>query len=231
MRDDICSIPVSDVFEPKCGCPVCRLRDMLKQRMVDYILGAAMMEPDVRQKTNEMGFCREHLTDMMNAKKRLPLALVLETHLDYLKNDLFKESFFKPSTKKQLYKTSKIESTCFVCDRIEWGMERILATMFKTYSEQLEFRQLFNEQEYLCLVHYRLLLSLSSESLDKKTAAKFNEDIKTLCKNYLSSLYDDVHQYTKMFDYRNSSDENKDWGSCKDSIERTYEFLCAENAE
>ena len=30
MREDICSIPIHDVFEPRDGCPICRMRDMLK---------------------------------------------------------------------------------------------------------------------------------------------------------------------------------------------------------
>ena len=28
MRDSIYTIPISEVFEPKCGCPICRMRDM-----------------------------------------------------------------------------------------------------------------------------------------------------------------------------------------------------------
>ena len=27
MRDSIYTIPISEVFEPKCGCPICRMRD------------------------------------------------------------------------------------------------------------------------------------------------------------------------------------------------------------
>ena len=52
MREDICTIPVSDVFEVNDGCPICRMYDMLQTRAVDYITGAAMMEPDVRLVTN-----------------------------------------------------------------------------------------------------------------------------------------------------------------------------------
>ena len=47
MRESILTIPVTDIFKPKCGCPICRLRDTLEQRTVEYIMGAAMMEPDV----------------------------------------------------------------------------------------------------------------------------------------------------------------------------------------
>ena len=45
MREDICSIPVSEVFEPKDGCPLCRLRDVLEERMTDYITGSIMAAP------------------------------------------------------------------------------------------------------------------------------------------------------------------------------------------
>ena len=43
MRESILTIPVSEIFEPKCGCPICRMRDMLEQRTIEYIMGAAMM--------------------------------------------------------------------------------------------------------------------------------------------------------------------------------------------
>ena len=48
MREDICSIPVNDVFLPKEGCPFCRMRDMLEDRMATYITGAAMMPANAR---------------------------------------------------------------------------------------------------------------------------------------------------------------------------------------
>jgi len=68
MREDICTIPVSDVFEVNDGCPICRMYDMLQTRAVDYITGAAMMEPDVRVVTNKKGFCGTHLYKMVRKK-------------------------------------------------------------------------------------------------------------------------------------------------------------------
>ena len=59
MRDDITSIPISEVFEPRDGCPICRLRNTLEDRVVEYITGAAMMEPDVRIETNKQGLCQK----------------------------------------------------------------------------------------------------------------------------------------------------------------------------
>ena len=65
MRESLLTIPISEIFEPKSGCPVCRMRDMLEGRTVEYIMGAAMMEPDVRIETNRAGFCHTHLMQMM----------------------------------------------------------------------------------------------------------------------------------------------------------------------
>ena len=61
MRDDICTIPVSEVFEESDGCPICRMYETVEDRIITYILGDAMMEPDVRIETNKVGFCEKHL--------------------------------------------------------------------------------------------------------------------------------------------------------------------------
>ena len=88
MQDSIYTIPISEVFEPKCGCPICSMRNTLEERCIDYILGAAMMEPDVRIVTNQKGFCRIHYDMMFTRKNRLGMALTLESHLDELKKEL-----------------------------------------------------------------------------------------------------------------------------------------------
>ena len=91
MREDICSIPVNEVFEPKDGCPFCRMRDMLEDRMATYITGAAMMEPDVRIETNRLGFCTEHFNQILARGSRLSVALILESLLAEVKGQVFPE--------------------------------------------------------------------------------------------------------------------------------------------
>ena len=75
MRESILTIPVNEVFEPKEGCPICRMRDTVEQHICEYIMGAAMMEPDVRQETNELGFCHTHFEMLMqqNSSRHLRL--------------------------------------------------------------------------------------------------------------------------------------------------------------
>ena len=116
MRDDICTIPLNEVFENGDGCPICRMRNMLTDRITDYILGAAMMEPDVRIETNKLGFCSKHLSKMMKKHNRLQLGLILETHLQEISDEVFKKGVFGLNAKKSAYKVSRIEETCFICD-------------------------------------------------------------------------------------------------------------------
>lgn len=100
MRDDICTIPVSEVFEHNDGCPICRMRDTIEERMTDYILGDAMMEPDVRIETNKTGFCEYHYNNMMSRRGRLQLALMLQTHINEINGEIFKKKLFNTDSKK-----------------------------------------------------------------------------------------------------------------------------------
>ena len=88
MREDLCTIPINEVFEPRDGCPFCRMRDMLEDRMATYITGAAMMEPDVRIETNRLGFCTPHFNMILSRGSRLSVALILESLLHDVDEEL-----------------------------------------------------------------------------------------------------------------------------------------------
>lgn len=224
MRESILTIPISEVFEPRCGCPICRMRDMLESRTVDYIMGAAMMEPDVRIETNRAGFCEAHFGQMLKMKNRLSLALMLQTHLEQTKQSVFaRKRLFEPKNAKQK-KLSEINSTCFVCEKVDWGMERLMRTFFEMLSHS-DFKQLFSEQEYVCLPHYDLLMSLAPVYLQKKNELdSFTKQCGELVEKYMTTLYEDVSKYCTMYDYRNTG-KDADWGNSKDSIERAITFL------
>ena len=154
MRQDIMSIPVSEVFEPREGCPLCRLRDMLENRVVDYITGAAMMEPDVRQETNRLGFCYPHYQKMLKKQNRLGVGLILESHLEELDNRVFDKSpIFGKSSRRQSGSAEILLSTCFVCGRIDWSMERMLLTICRLWESERDFRRLLkNSKSCACLI-------------------------------------------------------------------------------
>ena len=87
MQESIFTIPVTELLEEKNGCPICAMVRVLEQRSVEYIMGAAMMEPDVRIETNRLGFCAHHFAQMRTQKNRLSLALILQSHLQELQKN------------------------------------------------------------------------------------------------------------------------------------------------
>ena len=221
MRESLLTIPISEVMEAD-GCPICAMRNTLESRTVDYIMGAAMMEPDVRIETNKAGFCSLHFARMLKAKNRLSLALMLQTHLDQVNADLFarKKLFEAKDAKKK--RLSRINESCFVCDKIDWGMERLMRTFFEMWEDR-QFRETLAGRDYICLPHYDLLVSLSPNYLGKG-AAEFDKAVGELVQKHIHGLYDDVSKYCSMYDYRNTG-KDADWGSSKDSIERSITFL------
>ena len=162
MRDDICTIPVSEVFEKTDGCPICRMRDTIEERMIDYILGDAMMEPDVRIETNKVGFCEYHYGKMMSRRGRLQLALMLQTHINEINDSIFKKKLFNSASKKEA-NAKKVSESCFICSKIEWGLSRMIDTVYRCYENERDFRDMFNNQEMFCLPHYERLLGGASK--------------------------------------------------------------------
>ncbi len=222
MRDDICTIPISEVFEVNDGCPICRMRDTIEERMIDYILGDAMMEPDVRIETNKVGFCEYHYGQMMSRRGRLQLALMLQTHVDEINENIFKKKLFNSNSKKG-DNAKKVSETCFICDKIEWGMTRLIDTLYRCYENERDFREMFNNQPMFCLPHYEMLLNGANKKNMHRYASDFADNLNRITANYSKTLYDDLSQYCKMYDYK--SRENADWGNSRDAVERTVAFL------
>ena len=222
MRNDICTIPVNKIFEVNDGCPICRMRDTVEERILDYIMGAAMMEPDVRIETNRLGFCGEHLHMMVKRRGRLSFALTLETHLDEVYGKVFKG--LMPNAKGQAAKAAQVGSTCFVCEKIEWGFSRMLETLVRSYETDCDFRTLFDGQPMLCLPHYQRLMQTAAQYKMKRYGEEFVSSAGHIAGDYLKLLSREVKHFCSMYDYRNAG-ENADWGNSKDSVERAVGFL------
>ncbi len=228
MRDDITSIPISEIFEVQDGCPLCRLRDLLEQRVVDYITGAAMMEPDVRTETNKKGFCYTHYEQLLKKHNHLGVALMMESHLDSLEKRIF-GGIFKDAGKQGKAAETAL-STCFVCERVDKNMQQMAGNLCKLWERERDFRTTFAAQPTLCLPHFALLTQTAGDVMGKRYRGEFCEEAGKLAHKELTDLRADVHHFCSMFDYRNSG-ENADWGTSKDSVERCVHFLTSRHTK
>ena len=224
MKENICTIPINDIFRNTDGCPVCRMYKMLEEQYVEYITGAAMMAPDVRVITNKTGFCHTHYKQMIAHGPKLSNALLIQTHLAQIKEDLLPKNETSMPSKKQMQGIRTLDQTCYVCDRIEKDILHLLSTVFVQFGKDEEFRKLYQSQEYICLNHYELLMreSQNRPGVDKKFRTQFYTETNRLINRYIDTLYDDVTHLTTMYDYRNAG---KDWKNSVDSVERSVVFL------
>ena len=226
MRESILTIPINEVFEPKDGCPFCRMRDTVEQHICEYIMGAAMMEPDVRMETNEQGFCFTHFEMLMQQNNRLSLALMLNSYLENARNNIFEKKGLFFSKKAKAAKSAEIEGTCFVCGKVKWGIDHMLETFFTMYVKDGKFRNLFKAQPYICVPHYNMLNGKAVEKLQKGDLSSFQKDLDELVENYVKQLNSDVNDFCNSFDYRNAGSLHKpEMEHVRSSIERSVEFL------
>ena len=228
MKEHIYTIPVTEAFaENKCKCPFCALKEKLEKDELEIILGASMMEPDIRQETNRKGFCSRHYSKMFGMKNRLGLALMLESHLETLKKEVTTGNIFSRDIgAKSVERIERLEESCYVCDRIEDKIAKMFTTAAYLFDEERDFRNSFGEVRYLCLPHYREFVLAAKRVLNKDGYGDLVKAANEKVTAYLESLKDDVSLFCKKFDYRFDS---LPWGESKDSVERSLKFLNGED--
>ena len=214
MAEKIYSIKIKEAFNERCGCPVCSLRTLLEKDEIERILGAAMMEPDTRKETNRKGFCKTHLERLFGFGNKLPMALMLSTHLDELEGKLFKG---KPAAAYDQARRS-----CYLCGRMNLFMDRVLDNICYLYSAEEDFRKLLAEQQFFCETHTARLLEMGNKTLSKKDRAAFTDAVLEVNQAYLQVLKEDLSWFCKKFDYRYAKE---DWKNSKDAIERAVKYL------
>ena len=225
--EQIYTIPVHEAFEfcrgrTDAGCPVCALYNKLEDNELELILGASMMEPDIRIMTNKEGFCRPHYDMMLVRKNRLGMALTLESHLSELAGEIRNKKLFAKPGEPAARRIAELENSCYVCRRIEFHFEHMMETIVLLWESEPEFREKFAEQPYFCLPHYRRLLLTAEKRLSKKQYPEFAKAAAKVVEDYLSTLSEDVSWFCKKFDYRYADEP---WNNSKDSVERSIRFL------
>ncbi len=225
--EQIYTIPVNEAFEasrdePACGCPLCAIYRKLEANELELILGASMMEPDVRIQTNKEGFCRTHYDMMFVRKNRLGMALTLESHLAELSDEIHDGGLFSAPAQKPIKRISALEESCYVCRRIEFNFAHMIETAVLLWEKDEDFRKKLDAQPYFCLPHYRRVLQYASQRLTKKNFSEFRTACASITEGYMKKLSGDISWFCKKFDYRY---DEEPWYDSKDAVERAIRFL------
>ena len=230
MKEQIYTIPVNTAFEKSeadksCGCPFCTMKEILEKNELDLILGASMMEPDIRIKTNEQGFCKKHTDDMLVMKNKHALGLIMQSHLDEVKKKVRVKGLISAIKGKGTVSDkllAKLEDSCYICGKIAFHLDKMFECAVYLWENDEAFRKKTQAQPFFCLPHYRKFVETAKRDMQKNVFGDFYDEVCGIETKYLDKLYNDVSWFCEKFDYRYADEP---WGDSKDSVERAAAFL------
>ena len=248
LKETIYTIPVTDAFNTPCECPICVLEKNLENKYMEYTLGAAMMEPDERIKSNKKGYCKKHFTILSKQNNNLSLALIIDTHLkennellsslfDKIQENkkqitksfipfFFKKRFSQDSSIKYLDKLidylENFEKSCVICDKINDTMQKYMEVIFYLWKKEKGFKDMFANGSGFCIKHFKTILINAKKQLPPKELNGFLDLAITLQNENLKRIQDEVNWFTKKFDYKNN---NAPWKNSKDVVKRSIEKI------
>ena len=235
MKEKIYTIPVNEAFDSGDECPFCYLEREAERRAINYTLGpsASYMEPDVRLATDAEGFCGHHLKKMYDYGNSLGSALILQTYFVSLFEEMSREmDNFKMPGKRNLFGkrpeeeesslvtwARKKQSTCFICNKVDYNMERYLSTFFYL-TKDAEFRSKVDNCKGFCMRHFLKLMEIAPDKLPNDQREWFYASVFRLTRENMARVKGDLDWFIDKFDYRNAS---ADWKNSRDAVSRTMQ--------
>lgn len=237
MKEKIYTIPLTEAFLSGDECPFCHLERDAEQRAIRFTLGpsASYMEPDIREMTNRLGFCRAHYKKMFDYSNPLGSALIMQSHMAQILEELEQQTENPhPAGKRGLFSRKstasedplsawarKRSSSCLLCDNINTTMERYFATFFYLLPED-EFRSRVENSNSFCMHHFACLLEAAQEKLPSKYREWFYTTVVSGMEENLRRVKGDLDWFVAKYDYRNAG---ADWKNSRDAVKRTMQKL------
>ncbi len=226
MKEKLYTIPINDAFARDCECPVCAMYKVLETNAVEYTMGPSYMEDDVRAQTDQSGFCAKHMQMMLAQENSLGLALILKTHIDKTNSEIDKKMRM-PSSGGSLFKKAQsnplldyidaLNSSCFVCDRIQNTFARYLHTIIVLWKTDETFKKTYRESKGFCTEHMGDLLKEGQKTLSKDQFEEFKRVTTELYLENMKRIAGDLEWFINKFDYRY---RDEPWKQSKDAIPR-----------
>ncbi|MCL2352684.1 MAG: DUF6062 family protein [Firmicutes bacterium] len=228
MKEKIYTIPITDGFAQKTECPFCAIYRKVEDDAVNFMLGPAYMDKDVRMRTNETGFCPEHYKRLYDGQNRLGLALTLHTHLHSVNGILAAASV--PERRGRIARKPgggaesglageirKIYDSCFICDRIGDNFGRYIENFFYMWKHMPEFAETVGNCRGFCLKHFTALVEAGEKLLSAGDFHDFAETALRAQRDAFAALEADVGRFIQKFDYRN---KDMPWDGAQDAVIR-----------
>jgi hypothetical protein len=207
---------VHDAYAAGGECPLCSLRDHAERTYMQSFRGNRVMEPSVRQKTNETGFCPEHYRGLYAGEGKLGLALVAHTHLQQklpeLRAALEAAVDAAAAGRKGTERLEEVAAElaglrdrCFICDMLEADLERYAFTILYLWQKDPEFPPVLRASRGFCLGHFLLMLGRARDILRGDALARWLREVAPLMTGSLEKLEKDLVAFTQLHQGTNRS--------------------------
>ena len=212
----------------------------LEQNSLDFVLGnsSSYMESDIRDQTDEAGFCRVHMKKMFDYGNTLGNALILQTHYHKLREEMRKQfDSFHPENPRSS-RVSAFQIPAQIRIRLLHGLLlRIAAVLsvrilrihlngiwnfFWLYRQDNEFKNKILRSKGFCLHHFGILCNGADKYLNDKEKAEFYPAMFRLMDENFQRMEEDLVWLSDKFDYRN---KDADWKNSKDALQRGMQKL------
>ena len=232
------TIPIWDAYDADSECPLCLLEERAERKYIEFFLGNSVMIPEMRVEVNKTGFCPQHLHKLFASEKnRHGLGLVSHTHFKETVEAIRKRKrrlllrgvrggLGGGRTKKAaaafLAYLAKRESSCMICDRLDYTLNRYTYTIAYLWRHKEDFATKFASSRGFCLHHLPYVLRMAGEYLGGKAYGDFVSQVLKLQDAAYERLEGELLWYTQKYDYQNSE---KPWGTSKDALHRVLQKL------
>lgn len=238
MKEKLYTIELTDALHAEEECLFCWLERKLEQENLEFVLGSSYMESDIREQTDQAGFCRHHTKMMFDYGNSLGNAWILKSRLEYLNQNLkqqmktygqepgggFLDRMRKNGGRMQGASAwiEQEESHCYVCTRMKGIYERMLDTFVHQLKHDAHFGEVLMNSRGFCIHHFKDIWNVCEEKLSKQEKDVWMPRLAELMSRNLDRVQEDINWLIEKYDYRN---KDADWKQSKDALQRTMQKI------
>lgn len=208
---------VHDAYAQGGACPMCTLLDGAERTYLLSFQHSRVMEPNVRVKTNAVGFCPDHLGKLYQGENKLGLALVMLTHVQERTADLHAaldgsieaaRAGARERARRIQQMIGSLESlrdSCFICDLLGQDLTRYAWTVLYLWRKDPTFLEVYRASRGFCLSHFCHVLATACDILRGDRLGRWLQETVPLMKQALEGLENALLAFTQLHQAGNRS--------------------------
>jgi hypothetical protein len=214
-------------------CPLCFLAESAEETYLRSFQHSRVMEPNVRVKTNDSGFCPLHYRKLYERENKLGLGLMVHTHLqeklplirsalDHMRAGVAAGKKGARRVDEAAASLETLHDRCFICDLLSTDMDRYAFTILYLWRRDEEFLGVFRSSRGFCLSHFLVMLAKGRAMLRADRLERWLEECIPLITASLEDLERDLLSFTQLH-----HDANRGMGSDNErtALARTLQKL------